>query len=272
MRETGLYRNEIGFPHGHRFPFLSYYLEAIRTLRGIVLGNQICLDNEACAEQGSSTRKCEKHFLRIIIVMILVWIVTSLQGCRTTGEVTDTKGSSKVEDDVFFKVPAGIEVFRVYVSSDTYVVRQYKYDGLIQRREDKDGDQYIKDMLKPLNKITEEREGLIELQLYPHSGSIAKVRPEKLTFLEELDRVMVDDMQRWVYQFPKKVITPTKFYVRYKIKLQKKVDGQKTLADIEKDYLNENPRFLEYLMYKKKQMELKKKREEQLKSQKPAGN
>ncbi len=26
----------------HRFPFLSYYLEAIRTLRGIALGNQIC--------------------------------------------------------------------------------------------------------------------------------------------------------------------------------------------------------------------------------------
>jgi hypothetical protein len=81
----------------------------------------------------------------------------------------------------------------------------------------------------------------------------------KLTFLEELDRVMVEDLQRWQFDFHKRYVWPTTFLIRYRFKLKKEFAAkEKTLDELEQEYLEKNPQFYKYLMREKKKKELEK--------------
>lgn len=206
--------------------------------------------------------KLAKLMQKIIISSLLFIFAIS---CKTTGKVEKQEDVEKIKESEFFQRKEGKEIFRVFVSSDHYIVKQYRYDTLIQRKEDQAGDEFSRENLKKLDKIDETRDGVVRVLLYPHSGSISRIRPEKLTFLSELDRLMVEDIQRWVFQFPKGVITPTRFSVRYRFQLRKNMKETRALSDVEKEYLKDNPEFLRYLKMKKRQMELQKKQNEEKK-------
>lgn len=133
----------------------------------------------------------------------------------------------------YLAVPAeDREVFRVLMLSDSYTVRQLKHTGRIKRSEDPGGDKYICDEIKRFDKIDEVREGILSVWLFPDTGRLMKVRPKKLTYLMEVDKLIVEDIQRWNFQFDGRVVEPTQFDVRYRVALRKRQSDEEIMREV----------------------------------------
>ncbi len=126
------------------------------------------------------------------------------------------------------------EIFRVLVSSNFYIVSQMKFANVILRAKDTGGDEYIIDEIKRLDKISETREGYLTIWLFPDTGSIMKVRPQRPSYIVEIDKLLTDDIQRWNFVFPKKVVYPTRFDIKYKIILRKTQTDEQIIKEIQK--------------------------------------
>ena len=169
------------------------------------------------------------------LILLLLTAIFSITSCVTSG------GSSSA-DSRFLK--NGIdnknirETFRVLISSDNYQVVQTKYTDHIKRVEDPGGDSYISDELKKFDKINESREGEIKIWLYPDSGRLMKVRPQKPIYLLEIDELLSEDIQRWSFKFPKKVVVPTQMFIRYRVVLRKKQSDDAIIQEIQKKMLD----------------------------------
>lgn len=193
--------------------------------------------------------------LRILIVVSLFVFIT---GCATAkkgdndvpGDKVDTELLSKLEksgDKIIIENREFLEfeektreTFRVLLSSKHYIVSQLKYRSTIERVKDPGGDSYITDEVKKLNKIDEVREGLITLWLYPDSGNIMKVRPQRPTYILEIDRLLTEDIQRWNFKFPKTVVHPTKLDVRYRVILKKTISDEDILKEVQQKMRDES--------------------------------
>ncbi len=148
---------------------------------------------------------------------------------------TDIKDSFRKKNIAFITSKKSNETFRVLLSSEYYKINQYYYHEYIKRVKDEGGDKYMCEEMKKLNKINEAREGVIRIWLYPDSGKIMKVRPLQPTYLVEIDKILTEDIQRWNFTFPKKVVSPTKLDIRYRVVLQKKLTDEEILQQIRKD-------------------------------------
>ncbi len=164
------------------------------------------------------------EFQRIII--FLLFVALSCSGVQ--------KEDEEVNPNRLFlkKDPQAEEVFRVFLSSDEYVVSQMRYDSTIMRKEDPGGDRFITEELSKFDKINETREGVIKVWLYPDTGRLMKVRPLELTYLVEIDNLIVEDIQRWNFTFPKRVVVPSHFKIRYRVMLQKKQSDREIMREV----------------------------------------
>jgi len=125
------------------------------------------------------------------------------------------------------------ELFKIFLTSDDYAVAQMSDFDLIIRAVDTDGDDDAREEMESLNKINEEREGILAVWLYPDSGQIMKVRMIKPTFLLEVDKLISEDIQRWKFLFPKEIVEPVKFRVKYKVVLQKKLSDEEIIKEMQ---------------------------------------
>jgi len=163
---------------------------------------------------------------------------------ESPGKKIDKRGSDIKSDDIeqILKINADFlsaddnasEVFRVLISSNHYIVSQMKFGNIIARVKDTGGDEYIIDEIKRLDKINEIREGLISIWLFPDSGSIMKVRPQRPTYIVEVDKLLTDDVQRWNFNFPKKIVQPTKFDIKYRVVLRKTQSDDQIIKEVQK--------------------------------------
>jgi hypothetical protein len=131
------------------------------------------------------------------------------------------------------------ETFRVLITSERYEVVQLKHMETIEREKDPGGDSYICDEIKKYNKIEETREGMIKIWLYPESGRLMKIRPEKPTYLIEIDKLMNDDIQRWSFKFPQTHIEPKQLIIKYRIVLKKKQTDKEIINEMQKKLMEE---------------------------------
>lgn len=149
--------------------------------------------------------------------------------CKTA----EVKDPLKERIDEYLSVnPNTKELFRVLMMSDRYLIAQMNHTEKILRSEDSGGDRYMTEELKKFDKIDEEREGVIAVWLYPDSGRLMKVRPKKLTYLMEIDKLIVEDIQRWSFQFPAKDVYPTQFDVRYRVILRKTLSDDEIMKEV----------------------------------------
>ncbi len=168
--------------------------------------------------------------LKKICVTIILFVCTlSMLSCTTT---TKRDPIQKANEEFLSGEDAKGEVFRVLVTSDEYRVTQLRYLNTIKRVNDPGGDKYICEELRQYDKIDEVREGRVAVWLFPDSGSIMKIRPVELTYLVELDNIIVQDLQRWSFTFPKKVVAPTKFEVVYRFVLRKKLSDDEIMDEV----------------------------------------
>ncbi len=86
--------------------------------------------------------------------------------------------------------------------------------------------------IKKHDKFNEVRESVLTVWLYPDSGSLMKIRPKEPTFLIEIDRILLEDLQRWTFKFPRKFVSPTKFDVRYRVVLRKTLSDEEIMEEL----------------------------------------
>ena len=167
-------------------------------------------------------------FMRKYILFI---VVITLIAC-STATVKEKEDPFAQDNKKFLEEKSGTELFRVLITPDNYQVVQLNYQGRITRNNDESGDKYILEEVAQYNQIDEAREGIVTVWLFPDSGAIMKIRPTQLTFLVELDNLIVQDLQRWTFSFPEKTIEPTKFDVKYRIVLRKKLSDEEIMQQI----------------------------------------
>lgn len=131
------------------------------------------------------------------------------------------------------KIPGINETFRVLLSSDGYTFSQGRYPNHIERNPDKGGDKYISSEISKYDMIDEKRTAIISVWLYPDSGRIMRIRPQTPTYFKEIDSLINDDIMRWNFTFPKKVIEPTKFDIVYRIILRKKKSDDEIIKAVQ---------------------------------------
>jgi hypothetical protein len=167
---------------------------------------------------------------------IALFIILFCASCTTTTTVKDDSKPGKVDakEDSFLteEVKNRSEVFRVLMKADAYTVAQKFNAESIGRAKDDSGDQYFMTEIANLNKIDEVRHGIVGVWLYPDTGKLMQVRFLQSTYLRELDTMILDDIQRWTFEFPKKRIDPIKFNVHYKIVLEKKLSDEQIMDEV----------------------------------------
>lgn len=167
--------------------------------------------------------------MRIAALACAVLVAAWSARCSTTGE----RAGAVDDNEKFLQAEKGDgELFRVLFMSDRYVVKQMWGADSIKRAADPGGDTYMCNELKKHDKFNETRESVMSVWLYPDSGSLMKIRPKTPTFLFEIDRTLLEDVQRWSFKFPRKFVTPTRFEIKYRVVLRKTLSDQEIMREL----------------------------------------
>lgn len=165
------------------------------------------------------------QFLLIALSGILFLGCGSMQ--KASGDINSAENREFLEPNRKAR-----EVYRVLLTSDNYLVSQMKYTSSIKRTDDPGGDRYMCSELKKLDKIDEVREGLLSLWLYPDSGRIMKIRTQQSTYLLEVDKLLSEDIQRWSFTFPRKIVEPTRLDIKYRVVLRKTLSDSQIIREV----------------------------------------
>jgi len=170
---------------------------------------------------------------KLIYIFLTGILSAQLISCKTA-TIEDIRSQIKDDNEAFLKPDKkAAEVFRVLLTSDEYRVVQLKNDQTMVRAKDEGGDKYISNEINKLNMIDEARVGVISVWLYPDTGKIMKIRSQRPTYFKEIDSLLNDDIMRWNFQFPKKVVEPTKFDIVYRVVLSKKQSDEEIIKAVQ---------------------------------------
>lgn len=179
------------------------------------------------------------RMMRIAVVACAALIAVWSMRCSTTAD----RAGARAEDDdqKFLQAAKGDgELYRVLFTSEKYTVKQMWGNDSITRSTDAGGDTYMCNELKKHDKFNETRESVMSVWLYPDSGNLMKIRPKTPTFLIEIDRILLEDVQRWSFKFPKKFVVPTRFDIRYRIVLRKTLSDQEIMKELREKLLEKS--------------------------------
>ncbi len=174
---------------------------------------------------------------RVIIFLIIAGLMAMLS-CASTDERRIDSANKRFLDAPFEKGD-NKETFRVLIMSNKYTVVQTDHQDTMEREKDPGGDKYICDEIRKYDKIDESREGMYHISLFPDRGTLMKVRPYKPMNLIELDNLILDDLQRWTFKFPRKTIQPNNLYIKFRIVLRKKQTDAQIIREVEKKMMGE---------------------------------
>lgn len=153
--------------------------------------------------------------------------------CQTTGGKFSDENIKKENREFLEAEDRGTETFRVLLSSDEYRVVQLKNEKTIERAVDEGGDKFMVAEMEKYDMIDEVRIGVVSVWLFPDSGAINKIRSQRPTNFTEIDSLINDDIMRWNFRFPKKVVEPTKFDIIYRVVLRKKLTDEQILNSVQ---------------------------------------
>jgi hypothetical protein len=171
----------------------------------------------------------------LLVALILTFFALAYLSCKTPSSVVGPVSLAGLsgEDRAFLEADENAEeLFRVFLSSDNYAISQMKHIGSIERVADPVGDRYMRNAVRSIDMIDETREGTLSIILFPDSGKVMKVRPKKSTYIMEIDKIITEDMQRWIFSFPGNVVDPTKFDIRYRVKLVKRQSDEEIMREV----------------------------------------
>jgi serine protease inhibitor ecotin len=60
-----------------------------------------------------------------------------------------------------------------------------------------------------------------------------KIRSQRPIYFKEIDALLNDDIMRWNFKFPKKVVEPTRFDIMYRVVLSKKRSDEEIIKEVQ---------------------------------------
>jgi len=166
-------------------------------------------------------------------IILIGCLMVLLASCKTV-TVEEIRSKMTDENADFLKPDKNsTEVFRVLLTSGEYKVIQLKNQTTIVRANDEGGDKYMSSEIQKLDMIDEARIAVISVWLYPDSGKVMKIRSQRPTYFKEVDALLNDDIMRWNFQFPKKVVEPAKFDIIYRVVLSKKQSDEEIIKAVQ---------------------------------------
>ncbi|PJZ69557.1 hypothetical protein CH373_15380 [Leptospira perolatii] len=113
------------------------------------------------------------------------------------------------------------EYFRVYITSDTYQVRQIRGSKFIRKKPDKGGDTLISEELAKYNKINFSDDGIILVILNGNTGNVETIRfNTRVPRINDLAKVIQNDVTRWSMEHSEEKPVVTKYQIHYVVKLE----------------------------------------------------
>jgi len=164
--------------------------------------------------------------LKLILGLLILGLSFSCSSTSTRNEQSSNPVVQKAQKQFYKKATRSKEVFKIFVSSDNYVIKQVSKDGKIAIKTDPSGEKSFVTELQRYDMVNHFSEAIFSVELYEDSGVIAKIRPIKPASVAELNKIIADDITRLQFEFPGEKITPVKFYIRYGILLQKKLSAE----------------------------------------------
>jgi len=167
---------------------------------------------------------------------ISLFIIAALAYCKTTG-TTITQTTPKTEDqkkeqesldrDPFLTAkPEPGEVFRVLITKDGYYVKQVAFEEGIRRKVDATGDDEQLQQFQKFNEKYDFRDfsitGTLRVRLNPVTGDIEKIDFEQNPVTWQAGQMFQDDVSRFSFEFPQKVVQPTNMRVRYEWRIKRR--------------------------------------------------
>lgn len=114
------------------------------------------------------------------------------------------------------------ELFRVFIASDSYAVRQIRHSDKIRRKPDPGGDELSKEEMKKFDLLTFVDDGMITIGLNSITGKLESIAfDRRVPRINDIAKIIQNDASRFNYEHSTKDGTPiiTKFLISYQIRL-----------------------------------------------------
>ncbi|TGN09912.1 LA_2219 family laminin/E-cadherin/plasminogen-binding protein [Leptospira bandrabouensis] len=114
------------------------------------------------------------------------------------------------------------ELFRVYIASDSYMVRQIRHTDKIQRKPDPGGDELAKEEMKKFDLLSFVDDGMITIGLNSITGKLESIAfDRRVPRINDVAKIIQNDASRFNYEHFSKDGAPivTKFLISYQIRL-----------------------------------------------------
>lgn len=114
------------------------------------------------------------------------------------------------------------EIFRVYIASDSYFVRQIRHTDKIRRKPDAGGDELSKEEMKKFDLLSFVDDGMISIGLNTVTGKLESIAfDRRVPRINDVAKIIQNDASRFNFEHSSKDGTPiiTKFLISYQIRL-----------------------------------------------------
>ncbi|WP_411822554.1 LA_2219 family laminin/E-cadherin/plasminogen-binding protein [Leptospira sp. 'Mane'] len=114
------------------------------------------------------------------------------------------------------------ELFRVYLASDSYQVRQIRSTDKVLRKPDPGGDELAKEELKKFDLISFVDDGYVSVGLNTNTGKLESIAfDRRVPRINDIAKIIQNDASRWNYEHLSKDGLPvvTRFLITYQIRL-----------------------------------------------------
>jgi hypothetical protein len=114
------------------------------------------------------------------------------------------------------------ELFRVFISSDKYQIRQIRSSDKILRKPDLGGDELAKEEVKRFDLINFIDDGYVAIGLNSNTGKLETIAfDRRVPRINDIAKLIQNDASRWNYEHLSKDGMPTvvKFMINYQIRL-----------------------------------------------------
>lgn len=157
---------------------------------------------------------------KLFFTIPFLFLLFSCSSSQTKTKVSDAV--EQAQSEFFTKKHSDEVVFRMFISSEAIKTDQVKYKDSIRLTADPGGDQALVEQIGRYDLVDVVSEGEIMVELYPNSGDFYRLRQVHPSHVVEIDKIISQDITRLRFEFPQKVVRPTRFHVVYGYILQNK--------------------------------------------------
>jgi len=181
----------------------------------------------------------------IAVIILLAGTLLLHPGCESAQVVENEKTSNpeivRAQNSFFDKEIAEGEYFRIFSSSENYVVRQVFGENELVMNADPDGQKMFMEEVSAFDKIDLFSEAIFRVEIFEESGDVAKIRTVRPMRVSELNKLAAEDITRLKFEISDelkqkraeemkaqqlKELPPITVFIRYGIYLQKKASRQ----------------------------------------------